>query len=82
MPGEIKNQVVGTPILGEVLPRVINNLVRAERAHERQLLRVVYPGDLGSIQLGQLHGVHARAAAGTIDQHLLPGLDPMPLSQS
>jgi hypothetical protein len=50
-------------------------MVRAQGAHELQLLGVVHPADLGPVQLGQLDGVHARAIAGPIDQHLLPGLD-------
>ena len=43
---QIKDQVVALPILGEVFLRVVNHIVRAVRAHEVLLLRVVDSSDL------------------------------------
>ena len=73
--GQVEDQVVAASGPGEVLPRVVDDAAGAERAHELQLLCVVNPGDLGPGQLGQLHGVHARATAAAVDQDLLPGLN-------
>jgi hypothetical protein len=40
------------------------------------MLNGVHPGDLGPAELGKLDGVHARAAAGAVDQHLPAGPHP------
>ena len=61
--------------VGEVLARVIEDVVCAERPDPVQLRGTAHAGDLGSEGLGDLHGEGAYAAGGSDDQHLVAGSD-------
>ena len=41
---------------GEILPSVINNVIRADGADQLEVLRAADAGDIGSIGLGDLDG--------------------------
>ena len=52
----VEDDVVGLAVLREVLLRVVDHLVGAERADELDVLRVADGGDVGAEVLGELHG--------------------------
>src|SRR5215210_7060236 len=76
MRNNIKNQIVLFSISGEVFSGVIDYMVRAKRAHEVQLAGVIHPSHLSPVQFGKLNCKCTGAAAGAINQNLLPRLDP------
>ena len=57
---------------GEVLPGVIDDMLRAERAHEVQFFGVIHAGHFGAAEFGELDSEGPRAPAGAVDQHLAP----------
>ena len=59
----------------QVLPGIVNDLIRAEFAQHLQLRRAVHGGHFRSKELGELDGKGADAAPRAVDQHLLSGLD-------
>ena len=66
---QVQDQVVRRVRAGEVVPAVVDHLVRADRPHEVQLGGVVDPGHVGAEPLGELDRERSRAAAGAVDQH-------------
>src|SRR5439155_533194 len=55
LPDRVEDDVVRLAILGEVLLGVVDDLVGAERAHQRDVLGGAYRGDVGAEGRGQLH---------------------------
>jgi hypothetical protein len=69
MGDNVKDQVILFSVLGEVFAGVIDDLVRAQRAQKIQLAGVIHRGYLRPVEFRKLHGKHAGAAAGAINQH-------------
>ena len=55
----------------EVLARVVDDMVGAERSDQLDVAGAAYAGDLGPEGLRDLDGIGADAARGAVDQHLL-----------
>ena len=67
----IHDQVVALAIFGEVLLSVVDDVIKADRAHHLELPRAVDSGDFNVLQLGELDGNCAHAATRPIDQNFL-----------
>ena len=61
--------------LGEVLPGVVDDAVRAERLDQVDVPRAADAGDLRSERLGDLHGERPDATGGAVDQDFLSRLN-------
>src|SRR5260370_12391010 len=70
-----KNQVIPLSISGEILLRVINDLVCTNRAHYVQIPRAAYGGDFSPKRLGKLHRKRTHTTTRTMNQNLLPLLN-------
>lgn len=77
----VENEVVAILTPGEVLLRVVDDAVGADRPNQTQLGGAAHAGHLRTEGLGELHGERADASAGADEQDLLPGLD-TPASRS
>ena len=64
--GDVEDQVVAA--LGEVLARVVDDVVGAQRADQVDVPRTAHGGDVSSECLGDLHGEAADATRGADDQ--------------
>ena len=73
---DVEDDVVAVLAVGEVLARVVDDVVGAEGADQVHLRGAAHAGDLGAERLGDLHGEAAHAARRADDQHVLPGLHP------
>ena len=60
----IENQVITQPVLGEVLLRVVDDMVGSNCEKRVQLFSYIDPGYLRPEHLGQLYCKRADAAAG------------------
>src|ERR1700730_15971339 len=69
--GDIDHQVVGFGAAGEILPGVVNDLVRAKRAGALHVSRATDGGDVRTQSLGDLHGKTTHPSGSAVDQHLL-----------
>src|SRR5215211_1607413 len=74
-PRDVEQQVVAPVAPGEVLTRVVDDVIGAERSREVDVPRAAHAGHLRSERPGDLHGERAHAARRAVDQHLLPRLD-------
>lgn len=63
------------PILGEIFPSVIDDVVRPNRARRIQIARTAHGSDFGSIGFGDLHCKRAHPTGGPLDQNLLSRLN-------
>src|SRR5215207_3707799 len=72
----VEDHVVLRPPVGEVLPRVVDDVRGTDRAHQLDIVRAAHPGDLGAERRRDLDGVRAHPAAGPVDEHLPTGLHP------
>jgi len=70
-----KYEVIPLATSREILIRVVNDVVCADRAHHIQIPRAAYAGDFSPEVLGNLHREGAQAAGRTIDQNRLPLLN-------
>src|SRR2546425_12014074 len=70
----VEDEVVAVPVLGEVLTRVIDDVVGADRAHHLHVLRAAYAGHLGAERFGDLDGERPDASGRAVDQYLLTWL--------
>ena len=77
----VEDEVVALRAFGEVVLGVVDDVIRAERAHELHIAGAADAGHLGAERLGDLHGVCADAAGGAVDEHLLPGGDVTVIAQ-
>ena len=64
----VEDDVVRLAVLREVLARVVDDVVGAERPHELDVLRVADGRDLGAEVLRQLHGGGADGSGGAVDR--------------
>ncbi len=79
--GRVQDQVEASPAGGEVLARVIDDVVGADRSDQVQLRRAAHAGDLGAERLRDLHGERADAARGADDEHPLARSEPSLVAQ-
>src|SRR5215212_1271546 len=70
-----EDQVIVLPILGEILPSVIYDMVCTYRAHHVHLARAAHTGYLGPERFGDLHGERTHTTGRAVDQNLLTLLD-------
>src|SRR2546428_13072417 len=66
----VEDEVVAVPVSGEVLTRVIDDVVGADRAHHLHVLRAAYAGHLGAERFGDLDGERPDASGRVFDQYL------------
>src|SRR6266576_945817 len=71
----IENYVVTFSTFSEILFRVINDAIRAERADKIDIARAADAGHIRAQRLGYLHGKRADTSRCTINQDLLPLLN-------
>src|SRR5262249_10561400 len=67
----VEDNVVGLAVLREVLVQVVDDLVRAERAHELDVRRVADRGYVRPQVLPELHASGSDRAGSAVDEHLL-----------
>jgi len=68
--------------LGEIILGIINDLIRAYRAHQIQIPGAANTGHFGSKRLGDLHCKRADTTRSAIDQNYLLCLNPATIAQS
>src|SRR5205823_14626643 len=68
----VEDEVVRLAVLREVLPQVVDDLVRAERAHELDVLRVAHGGDVRAEVPGELHRRGTHRARRAVDEEAPP----------
>ena len=61
VPSDVEDQIEATRPVGEVILRVVEDVISPEGAHQIGLPGAAHAGDLRSKVLGQLHGVGADA---------------------
>ena len=71
----VEDQVVARAFLGEVLPRVVDDVVGTERADQLDVPGAGHAGHLGTEGLRDLDGERPHATGRPVDQDLLSGLD-------
>ena len=71
----VHDHVVARPALREVLPRVVDDVIRADGADHLDVPRAADAGHLGAERLGDLHGERPDAPRRAVDEHLLPRPD-------
>jgi hypothetical protein len=76
IPNAIEHNIVTSSISREVLPRVIDHMIRANRANHLHIPRATYAGNLRANPFGNLDCERAHPARRTIDQNFLPRLQP------
>ena len=77
----VKHEVVALLTFGEVLLRVVDDVVGADRPDQVLLRRAAHAGHLSAERLGDLHGERADASSRADDQDLLPRLDAARVAQ-
>src|SRR5205814_10299239 len=70
----VENQVITLPTLGEILLRVINDLICAERSDDVDIPRTADAGHICPERLGDLHSERAHASRRPVNQDFLPRL--------
>src|SRR5205814_6402326 len=75
VPADVEDQVIAIHTVGEVLLRVVDDMVGADGADEIDLPSAAHAGDLRSEGLRKLNRVGSDASGGPDDQHLLARLD-------
>src|SRR6266498_2429029 len=75
-PRRLEDEIVALPTLGEVLLRVVDEVVCADRSDHFNVPRAAHAGHLGAEGLGDLHGERPHASRRADDQDLVPWLDP------
>src|SRR3954468_7722465 len=74
-PDQIEHHVVTLRALGEVLARVVDDLVRAKRTNHLDVPRAADAGHARSERLRDLHGERANATRCAVDQDVMPRLN-------
>src|ERR1035437_9795997 len=76
VPNAVENEVITLATLGEVIPRVVDDPVRADRLHQVNVPRTAYAGHIRAKRLGDLHAESAHASRSAVHQDLLPRMNP------
>jgi hypothetical protein len=72
--GNVEEHVEALTQAREVLAGVVDDALRPERADDLQVPSRCHGGDVGAERLGDLHSEGADAAAGTVNEDALSGL--------
>src|SRR5450759_110848 len=70
----VEDQIVARLAVREVLPGVVDDMVRSDRSDGVQVPRAAHAGHFRPEDLGDLHCEGSHAPRRTVDQDLLPGL--------
>ena len=76
VPRDVEDEVVALAAPGEVLLRVVDDPVRADRPEHVELPGAVHGGHVRSVRLGELHGDGPHTPTRAVDQDRLSRLDP------
>src|SRR5438876_4434027 len=71
----IEDHVITLVALGEILFRVINDAIGADRSDKIEIACATNSRDLCAKRFGDLHGEGSYTSGRAVDQHLLPGLN-------
>src|SRR4029079_15359840 len=77
----VKDDIVGLAVLGEVLLRIVDDLVGTQRCDQLEVLRVAHRRDLRTEVSGQLHRGRADRSRGAVDEDA-PSLAKISLSKA
>src|SRR5215831_18906191 len=69
------NQVIPLSTFGEIFLRVIDNVIRANRARDIEVLRTAHSGHFSPERFSNLHRKRAHTAACAVDEDALPRLN-------
>src|SRR5260370_41414149 len=73
---EVEKQVVVLSTFREILPGVINDAIRADGSDHFNVPRTANARNFSAERLGDLHSERTHASCRTVDQDLLPRLNP------
>src|SRR5262245_41093545 len=77
----IEDHVVTLVVLGEILFRVIDEVIRADGSHEIDIPCAANSRYLPTKEFGDLHGKCSYTSGRAVNQHPLPGLNLSLISQ-
>ena len=80
--GDVEDHVVALWALGDVLARVIDQVVRTHRTDKVQVPCAGHRGDAGAQRLRDLNGECADAASRAVDEDALSRLELTPIAQT
>ena len=69
----IKNEVVALPARGEILARVIDDMIGPDRSHHLHVRRTAYAGNVGAECFGDLNGKSTHPPDAPFTKTLCPG---------
>src|SRR5215211_3670009 len=72
VPADVEDQVVALIALGEILARVVDDVIGADGSDHLHLRGAAHAGYVCAERLGDLHGVDPHSSRRTDDQHFLP----------
>src|SRR5258708_24019898 len=75
VPDAIEDHVISLGAPGEIVGRVVHDMVCTYLANEVHIPRAAYTGHFGAERSGDLHRERAHTARRTVDQNLLPRLN-------
>ena len=81
VPADVEDQVVALIALGEVLARVVDDVIRTDGSDHLHLRGAAHAGYVRAERLGDLHGIGPHSARRTDDEHFLPRRDPSVVAQ-
>jgi hypothetical protein len=79
---DVEDEVVALAGSGEILLRVIDDPVRADRPEHLELPGAVHGGHVCSVRLGELHGDGPHTSTRAVDQDLLSRLGPSLIAET
>jgi hypothetical protein len=80
--GDVEHDVVTPAVAREVVLRVVDDVVCADRADDLHVPRAAHAGHFGSERLRDLDGKRADSSGRAVDQHVLPGLNASLVAQA
>src|SRR5215469_5234333 len=82
VPNAVENQVITLPTFGEIIPGVINHVICADGLDHVHIPRTAYASNLRAKRFGALHSESTHTSRRTVNQDLLPGLNPSRVAQT
>src|SRR5215467_2059909 len=71
----VENKVVTLPTFHEILPGVINDMIRADRSDQVHIPRAAHASNFCAERLGDLHRESTHSSRRAVNQDLLPRLN-------
>src|SRR5215471_4492656 len=71
----VENLVITLPAASEILLRVVNDVICAERSDHLYISHTAHAGYFGAKRLGDLHSERTHASGGAVDKNPLPRLN-------